>query len=102
MSNAPDRFLSWRWEDEADAERLTYQPDSKKPNAGTFVMKKEDHTIGNLLRMQMLRDPGVRYAGYRLPHPLIMECHVRVETMDSKLTPPQVFLFPFSSTLKLF
>lgn len=90
MSNAPDRFLSWRWEDEADADRLTYQPDSKKPNAGTFVMKKEDHTIGNLLRMQMLRDPGVRYAGYRLPHPLIMECHVRVETMDSKLTPPQV------------
>jgi len=103
MSNAPDRFLSWRWEDEADAERLTYQPDSKKPNAGTFVMKKEDHTIGNLLRMQMLRDPGVRYAGYRLPHPLIMECHVRVETMDSKLTPPQVFLFSFGdfeTTLK--
>lgn len=90
MSNAPDRFLAWRWEDESDAERLVYNPDSKKPNAGTFVMKKEDHTIGNLLRMQMLRDPSVRYAGYRLPHPLIMECHVRVETMDSKLTPPQV------------
>lgn len=90
MSNAPDRFLAWRWEDESEAERLVYNPDSKKPNAGTFVMKKEDHTIGNLLRMQMLRDPSVRYAGYRLPHPLIIECHVRVETMDSKLTPPQV------------
>ncbi len=93
MSNAPDRYLSWRWEDEAEAERLVYQPDSKKPNAGTFVMKKEDHTIGNLLRMQMLRDPSVRFAGYRLPHPLIMECHVRVETMDSKLTPPQVCFY---------
>eukprot|EP00428_Durinskia_dybowskii_P075739 CAMPEP_0170393776 /NCGR_PEP_ID=MMETSP0117_2-20130122/20906_1 /TAXON_ID=400756 /ORGANISM="Durinskia baltica, Strain CSIRO CS-38" /LENGTH=122 /DNA_ID=CAMNT_0010650003 /DNA_START=44 /DNA_END=412 /DNA_ORIENTATION=+ len=91
MSNAPDRYLSWRWEDESDAERLVYKPDSKKPNAGTFVMAKEDHTLGNLLRMQMLRDPSVRYAGYRMPHPLIMECHVRVETMDSKLTPTQVF-----------
>jgi DNA-directed RNA polymerase II subunit RPB11 len=90
MSNAPDRYLSWRWEDESDANRLVYKPDSKKPNAGTFVMAKEDHTVGNLLRMQMLRDPSVRYAGYRLPHPLTMECHVRVEAMDSKLTPLQV------------
>ncbi|KAJ1435203.1 DNA-directed RNA polymerase [Ochromonadaceae sp. CCMP2298] len=91
MSNAPERYLSWRWEDEDDANRLAYKPDSKKPNAGTFVMPKEDHTIGNLLRIQMLRDPSVRFAGYRIPHPLIIECHVRVETMDSKLTPQQVF-----------
>jgi DNA-directed RNA polymerase II subunit RPB11 len=90
MSNAPDRYLSWRWEDESEAERLVYKPDSKKPNAGTFIMAKEDHTIGNLMRMQLLRDPSVRYSGYRMPHPLTMEVHVRVETMDSKLTPTQV------------
>jgi len=103
MSNAPDRFLAWRCEDESEAERLVYNPDSKKPNAGTFVMKKEDHTIGNLMRMQMLRDPSVRYAGYRLPHPLIIECHVRVETMDSKLTPPQVksYFAIYSNILRL-
>mmetsp|Transcript_22792 Transcript_22792/g.38033 ORF Transcript_22792/g.38033 Transcript_22792/m.38033 type:complete len:123 (+) Transcript_22792:46-414(+) len=91
MSNAPERYLSWRWEDASEENRLTFKPDSKKPNAGTFILPKEDHTLGNLLRMQILRDPSVRYAGYRIPHPLILECHVRVETMDSKLTPAQVF-----------
>jgi DNA-directed RNA polymerase II subunit RPB11 len=90
MANAPEKFLTWRWEDESEEKRLVYAPDSKKPNAGNFVLAKEDHTIGNLLRLQLLRDPTVRFAGYRIPHPLIFECHVRVETMDSKLTPIQV------------
>eukprot|EP01035_Chromulina_nebulosa_P056539 gene56539-77481_t len=91
--NAPDRFLTWRWEneEEEERERLKYQSDSKKPNAGTFILGKEDHTIGNLLRYQLLRDPSVRFAGYRMPHPLVFDCHVRVETMDSKLTPINVF-----------
>ena len=57
---------------------------------GTFILGKEDHTIGNLLRYQLLRDPSVRFAGYRMPHPLVFDCHVRVETMDSKLTPINV------------
>ena len=26
-----------------------------------------------------------------MPHPLIFDCHVRVETMDAKLTPMNVF-----------
>ncbi len=94
MANAPEKFLTWRWEDEDDEKRLVYGADSKKPNAGNFVLAKEDHTIGNLLRLQLLRDPSVRFAGYRIPHPLIFECHVRVETMDSKLTPIQVIELP--------
>lgn len=49
--NAPERFLTWRWENEADEKRLTYQPDTRLPNAATFVLAKEDHTIGNLMRM---------------------------------------------------
>ena len=60
--------------------------------AGTFIIAKEDHTIGNLLRMQLLRDPSVRFAGYRMPHPLVFDCHVRVETMDSKQTPINVVI----------
>jgi DNA-directed RNA polymerase II subunit RPB11 len=91
--NAPEKFLTWRWEDDDEeiTKKLTYHPDSKRPNAGTFIMGKEDHTLGNLLRMQLLRDPGVRFAGYRIPHPLIFDCHVRVESMDSKLAPINVF-----------
>lgn len=49
--NAPERFLTWRWENECDENRLIYEKDSKLPNAATFVLGKEDHTIGNLMRM---------------------------------------------------
>ena len=94
MANAPDRYLTWRWEDEDDEEKekLSFIPDQKKPNAGTFIMRKEDHTLGNLIRIQLLRDDQVRFAGYRIPHPLIFEAQLRVETMDSKHKPADVFL----------
>lgn len=48
-TNAPERFLSWRFEDpssEGSKRRLQYLLDSKKPNAGTFILAKEDHTLG--------------------------------------------------------
>jgi len=45
------RFLSWRWEDEDDAVKVIYNPDTKRPNCGTFVLQKEDHTLGNLVRL---------------------------------------------------
>jgi DNA-directed RNA polymerase II subunit RPB11 len=113
ISNAPDRFLTWRWEEEPDdsaefsetfqqqmtignvgttapPRRVTYTKDSKRPNAGTFVFGKEDHTLGNLLRIQLLRDAAVRYAGYRMPHPLVFDCHVRIETNSSQIPPVKV------------
>jgi len=31
--------------------KITTIKDTKIPNAATFVVKKEDHTVGNLLRM---------------------------------------------------
>ena len=32
-------------------------------------MQKEDHTLGNTVRMQLHRDPNVVFAGYQVPHP---------------------------------
>jgi len=90
-SSGPERYLCWRWEDESEAVRMTYQPDSRKPNAATFILHKEDHTLGNLIRLQLLRDSNVRFAAYRMPHPLIFDTHIRVETMDSRNTPKNVF-----------
>lgn len=81
-ANFPERYLSWRTDDDS-VEKLTFQPDTMKPNAGLFILSKEDHTLGNLIRLQLLRDPSVRFAGYRMPHPLINDCHIRVETIDS-------------------
>ncbi len=91
VTNVPERFQSWRWEDEESENRYVYKADSKKHNTGMFVLAKEDHTLGNLIRIQLLRDSTVRFAGYRIPHPLIQECHVRVETMTSKTKPEKVF-----------
>lgn len=31
--------------------KLSYERDTKVENAGTFVLQREDHTLGNLLRM---------------------------------------------------
>jgi DNA-directed RNA polymerase subunit L len=31
--------------------RISYLPDTKIQNAATFNIEKEDHTVGNLLRM---------------------------------------------------
>jgi hypothetical protein len=31
--------------------RIAFEIDTKVANAGTFVLQREDHTIGNLLRM---------------------------------------------------
>eukprot|EP00602_Paraphysomonas_sp_CaronLab_P006932 CAMPEP_0185024712 /NCGR_PEP_ID=MMETSP1103-20130426/7893_1 /TAXON_ID=36769 /ORGANISM="Paraphysomonas bandaiensis, Strain Caron Lab Isolate" /LENGTH=57 /DNA_ID=CAMNT_0027557749 /DNA_START=37 /DNA_END=207 /DNA_ORIENTATION=+ len=54
--NAPERFTSWRWDDEDEGQKLQFIPDTKMPNAGLFVLGKEDHTMGNLIRIQLLRD----------------------------------------------
>ena len=37
--------------------------DERVPDAGTFTFNKEGHTAGELLRMQLLRDHQVQYAG---------------------------------------
>ena len=89
--NMPNRALTWRFVDDGDETKLKYRPETKRANAGTFTLVKEDHTLGNLLRLQLLRDTSVRFAGYRMPHPLIFDAEVRVETMDSKVTPVNVF-----------
>jgi DNA-directed RNA polymerase II subunit RPB11 len=76
--NAPDRmqvtFLS------ADEQKVQIVKDAKLLNAATFYFTKQDHTLGNMLRMSLLRDKDVRFAGYRMPHPLTPVCEVKVQT----------------------
>ena len=40
------------------------------PSSSIFVFNKEDHTLGNLLRARLLQSPHVKFAGYKIPHPL--------------------------------
>ncbi|KAJ9506286.1 hypothetical protein QJQ45_000072 [Haematococcus lacustris] len=51
-------------------------------------MLQEDHTMGNLLRMQLHADKSVVFAGYRIPHPLDAKMVVKVQTTGVK-TPVQ-------------
>lgn len=40
------------------------------PNSVTYQIPQEDHTIGDLLRIYLLKNSDVKFAGYRVPHPL--------------------------------
>jgi len=60
--------------------QASYTADARVPHAGSFVFLDEDHTLGNLLRVQLLRDPDVVFAGYKLPHPLEPRIVLNVRT----------------------
>ena len=36
------------------------------PSTAIFTLNKEDHTLGNLLRSQLLKNPRVLFAGYKV------------------------------------
>ena len=88
--NAPERSASFLLDEDAGEVKVTYTADTKVSNAGTFRFNKEDHTIGNLLRMQLLRDPSVRFAGYQHPHPLVHYLNFKIQTNSSTVAPVEV------------
>ena len=47
--NAPARQLLWVLPE--GQRKMEMEKDTKIPNAANFIIHKEDHTIGNLLRM---------------------------------------------------
>eukprot|EP01080_Neovahlkampfia_damariscottae_P002649 gene2649-3846_t len=70
--------------------KLTEEVSSKIKNASTFVISKEDHTLGNLIRMKLLDDKSVLFAGYRVPHPLTYSIEIKIQTKDHS-TPRDAF-----------
>ncbi|RXM95048.1 Alpha-ketoglutarate-dependent dioxygenase alkB-like 4 [Acipenser ruthenus] len=76
--NAPPAFESFLlFEGE---KKITITKDTKVPNACLFTLNKEDHTLGNIIRSQLLKDPQVLFAGYKVPHPLEHKIVIRVQT----------------------
>ena len=63
--------------------KVAYSADTKTENTATFTFNKEDHTLGNLLRMQLLRDKEIRFAGYIMPHPLINRLDLKLMTKET-------------------
>ncbi|RXG72707.1 DNA-directed RNA polymerase II subunit RPB11, partial [Armadillidium vulgare] len=72
--------------------KVVKEVDTKVPNATIYTINKEDHTIGNMIRMQLLRDPNVVFAGYKNPHPLEHKVVLRIQTNDTNYTPHEAFM----------
>mmetsp|Transcript_54355 Transcript_54355/g.129517 ORF Transcript_54355/g.129517 Transcript_54355/m.129517 type:complete len:207 (-) Transcript_54355:28-648(-) len=63
--------------------RVHRRPDNKVSGACEYHIWLEDHTLGNILRMELLRDEHVLFAGYKVPHPLNHMIELRVQTRPS-------------------
>ena len=87
--NAPPTFESFLlFEGE---KKITKEQDTKVPNAAIFTINKEDHTLGNMIRHQLLKDPNVLFAGYKNPHPLENRILLRIQT-TSDYTPQDALM----------
>ncbi|KAJ7778160.1 DNA-directed RNA polymerase [Mycena metata] len=82
--NAPNRHELFVLDDGEKA--LEVSEDTKIPNAATFKIVKQDHTLGNMLRAQLLTSPVVLFAGYKTPHPLHPHFLLKIQT-DGSMTP---------------
>ncbi|KAK9720708.1 DNA-directed RNA polymerase II core subunit [Basidiobolus ranarum] len=76
--NAPDRFELFILPE--GVKKVSVEPDTKIPNAATITIQKEDHTLANILRFQLLKDPRVLFAGYKAPHPLEHLFYLKIQT----------------------
>lgn len=78
--NAPDRFeLFLLAEGES---KLEIDPDTKSPNAIVITFNKEDHTLGNLIRAELLNDKNVLFAAYKVEHPFFAKFKMRIQTIE--------------------
>ncbi|KAK0458095.1 DNA-directed RNA polymerase [Desarmillaria tabescens] len=82
--NAPERQELFVLEDGEQPVIIT--EDTKIPNAATIKVVKQDHTLANLVRAQLLAMPQVLFAGYKVPHPLHPYFILKVQT-DGTVTP---------------
>jgi len=67
-----------------------YEDDSRQRHTGTLTIKDEDHTLGNIVRYQLLQDPRVRFAGYKKPHPLEEYIEIKVQTNGHIAAPDSI------------
>jgi len=84
--NQPDRIKSWVLDVENGEKVMEITDDPRLPHAITVIFRKQDHTLGGMLRSQLLLNPSVLFAGYRVPHPLETNIELRLQT-DSTTTP---------------
>ena len=60
--NQPDRYE--RFVLAEGVQKVALKTDTKVEDAATFQIAQEDHTMGNLIRMQLHEDKAVIFAGW--------------------------------------
>ncbi|EKD14101.1 uncharacterized protein L3040_007898 [Drepanopeziza brunnea f. sp. 'multigermtubi'] len=87
--NAPDRFeLFILGEGE---KKVSEAADTRTSDSSVFTFNKEDHTLANILRAHLVKDPHVLFAGYKIPHPLFAKFELRVQT-DGTVSPKEALV----------
>jgi len=84
--NALNRFDLFVLEDGEKPVEVT--EDTKIPNAATFKILKQDHTLAGMVRAQLQSIPQILFAGYKVPHPLHPYFLLKVQT-DGTITPTE-------------
>ncbi|XP_054724636.1 DNA-directed RNA polymerases I and III subunit RPAC2-like [Uloborus diversus] len=54
--------------------------DEEDVTCRTFLLKDEDHTLGNALRYVISLNPQVQHCGYSVPHPSVHDINFRIQT----------------------
>ncbi|KAI0696833.1 DNA-directed RNA polymerase [Cytidiella melzeri] len=85
--NAPNRYELYVLDEGEKPVEIT--EDTKIPNAATIKIVKQDHTLGNMLRAQLLAMPQILFAGYKVPHPLQPYFLIKIQT-DGSITPTEL------------
>lgn len=49
---------------------IKQRTEARNPNAITYEINMQDHTVGDLIRSYLLKSKDVKFSGYRVPHPL--------------------------------
>ncbi|KAK8820888.1 DNA-directed RNA polymerase II subunit J [Blastocystis sp. ATCC 50177/Nand II] len=88
--NAPDPDLAVHVED--GLSKVTQVVETKISNACKYIIEAEDHTLGNVLRMDMIEDPRVKFVGYRVPHPLKTSIEIKIQTNGPTYPPKKAML----------
>ena len=48
-------------------------------SSATYSFVGEDHTLGNLIRNQIVKNKHVEFCAYSVPHPSEQVCNVRIQ-----------------------
>lgn len=87
--NAPDRYESFVLGN--GESKVEMEIDTRIPSSAIFTFNKEDHTLGNLIRSRLLQSSHVLFAAYKVPHPLVPNFILRVQT-DGEIAPKEAVI----------